>query len=169
MARAGRILLILLLLYASWLGMMLLHELGHLAHAFASGAVIERVDIPLWGFSQTHLRTNPRPLIVAWGGTIWGSLLPLAVWLLMQRLALRGHRLAQFFAGFCLIANGLYLGLGWTLDAGDAADLRRLGAPEWVMACIGLIAFAGGLILWHRMGPRPGFRAAKGTTKSHSA
>ena len=148
-ARAG---LFLLVLYASWMGMLLVHEAGHMLHAVGRGGTVAGVDFPLLGFSQTHVEPNPHPLLVAWGGPIWGSLLPLAAWLVTHRLRVRGRKLAQFFAGFCLIANGAYVALGWTLDTGDAADLRGMGTPEWLMLVIGLAAMAGGLLLWHMLG-----------------
>jgi hypothetical protein len=45
--------------------------------------------------------------------------------------------LPRFFAGFCLIANGIYLGVGSFSGVGDAGDLLRYGAPRGT-----LIAFA---------------------------
>jgi hypothetical protein len=59
----------------------------------------------------------------------------------------------QLFAGFCLIANGVYLGVGWIDNAGDAGDLLRRGTPVWVLVGFGLLASGGGLYLWHRLGP----------------
>ena len=61
----------------------------------------------------------------------------------------RVRRLAQLFAGFCLVANGAYLGVGWTLPAGDAADLRHYGTPVAAMIVFGVAATTAGLLLWH--------------------
>lgn len=60
----------------------------------------------------------------------------------------------QFWAGFCLIANGAYLGVGWTMRAGDAGDLLRHGTPVGVMVLFGAVAFSAGLALWHLLGKR---------------
>jgi hypothetical protein len=142
-------------LYASWLGMMAVHEVGHVLHARISGGVVLRVSVPLAGFSITEFSSNPHPHFVAWGGAIWGTLLPLMIWGASRALRFRFLRATQFFAGFCLIANGLYLGVGWTTRAGDAADLVRHGTPVWVLVACGAIATTSGLILWHRLGSIP--------------
>jgi hypothetical protein len=146
-----RPILILAGAYISWLGMMALHEAGHVAHARLSGGTVERVSIPLIGFSQTFYATNPNPRFVTWGGPIWGSILPLiflAAAMAFQKL----RRAVQFFAGFCSIANGAYIGLGWTMRAGDAAELVKHGEAVWRLIAFGLVAGAVGLYLWHRLG-----------------
>ena len=81
----------------------------------------------------------------------------------LGRAARDGQPLAdpQLFAGFCLVANGAYIGVGWSLEAGDAADLLRMGTPVWLMIAFGLTASAGGLWLWHTLGPlRPAHAGA---------
>lgn len=139
-------------LYAAWLGMMAVHEAGHVLHARLSGGVVERVEIPLLGLSQTFYSANPRPHFVTWGGPVWGCLVPL----MALAAVMRGPRLlrqtGQCFAGFCLVANGAYLGVGWIDGASDAGELRAHGTPVWLMVVIGLIAVAAGLLLWHRLG-----------------
>jgi hypothetical protein len=143
---------LLLALYPCWLGMMAVHEAGHVMHAWASGGRVSAVRVPLAGFSITKLSSNPRPAFVAWGGPVWGSILPLAAWAVFRAFRWRGLRGAQFFAGFCLIANGAYLGAGALNRAGDAGDLQRHGSPAWVLIAFGAIAIIGGLFLWHRLG-----------------
>lgn len=140
------------LLYACWLGMMAVHELGHVLHAWLTGATVSAVRIPLVGFSITQFATNPHPHFVAWGGAVWGCVLPLAVWAVFHLRRWPGRYIVQFFAGFCLIANGVYLGVGWTRGAGDAGDLLAYGTPVWVMIAFGIVAAAAGLYLWHLLG-----------------
>ena len=149
-AMAGRrALLAATLLYGTWMGMMTVHELGHMLHAWLSGGRVVQVHLPLIGFSQTIVHPNPHEQFVVWGGPIWGILIPL--------LACGGFRMAgrhvpnllTFFTGFCLIANGAYLGMGWTKRAGDAADLRRLGVSPAVLIAFGLICMTAGLLAWH--------------------
>jgi len=155
MTRSGAILKslgIAVLLYATWVGMMAVHELGHCVHAWVSGGVIRRVSIPLLGFSQTFFRFNPHPHFVVWGGPIWGSVLPLLLLLLVPRRWSTARNLVQFFAGFCLIANGAYLGVGWTMGVGDAGDLLWHGTPAWVLVAFGVVAVSAGLYLWHLLG-----------------
>jgi hypothetical protein len=148
-----------LALYACWLGMMAVHEAGHVLHAWAGGGSVARVYLPPAGFSRTVLSANPRPLFVAWGGPAWGCVIPLILMLLtrlaarfMARPPKRARLAAMFFAGFCLVANGAYVGTGWTLRAGDGADMLRHGTPPWVMCGFGFVAVSAGLFLWHRIG-----------------
>jgi hypothetical protein len=143
-----RILLTPALLYAAWLGMLTLHETGHALHALLSGGKVDRITLPLIGFSRTDLSLNPHPQWVAWGGPVWGCLVPLVL-LAIAHATHRAVRAARLFAGFCLIANGAYLGLGPAMTAGDAHDLLRHGAPTWTLIAFGILAFTAGLYLWH--------------------
>lgn len=132
--------------------MMAAHEAGHCLHAHFSGGRVERVTLPIFGFSRTELARNPHPQFVAWGGAVWGGLIPLMLLLGVRRSFARAWRLAAFFAGFCLIANGAYIGLGPFMTAGDGHDLVRHGAPGWTLVLFGTIALCAGLYLWHRAG-----------------
>jgi hypothetical protein len=161
-SRIVRPVLLVAVLYGCWLGMMLMHECGHVLHAWASGAKVERVVLPLLGFSRTDLAENPRPLFVSWGGAVWGSLLPLVLLAIACAIRLRYWRVCLFFAGFCLIANGAYLAFGSFCLAGDAGDLLQHGAPQWTLFLYGAVTMPLGLLLWHWLGPRLGLgNAAK--------
>ena len=153
------LLLVLAGLYPCWLGMMAVHEAGHVLHAWLSGATVSAVRVPLAGYSITELSTNPHPHFVAWGGPVWGSVLPALAWALLRTARWPGWRVAQFFAGFCLIANGVYLGVGWITRAGDAGDIANHGTPIPVLIGFGLAATGAGLYLWHLLG-RTSVRAA---------
>ena len=84
---------------------------------------------------------------------MWGCVIPLAVLrFLLWRKMHRAARFSQFFAGFCLIANGAYLGVGSFIRAGDAGDLFRYGTPQWLLIAFGVVTMSGGLYLWHRLG-----------------
>jgi hypothetical protein len=145
----------------SWMGMMAVHELGHALHAWISGGAVVRVILHPAAFSRTDVSPNPQPQLVAWGGAIWGCLLPLAAWAIVRRVKPAHADLAAFFAGFCLIANGAYLGVGAFSQAGDAGDLLAHGARRWQLVLFGLIATAAGLYLWNGLaayfglGPSP--------------
>jgi hypothetical protein len=152
---------VMLLVYLSWLSMMGLHEFGHVLHAWLSGGHVSSVHFGLFEFSETELSSDPHLQFVAWGGPIWGCLIPLIVYGLVVKLrVLRLERLCCFFAGFCLIANGGYIGIGWIDGVGDAGTLLRHGASPWALALSGLAAMAGGLYLWHRLGPGFGLAPA---------
>jgi hypothetical protein len=142
----------LLLLYFAWLAMMAVHEFGHVLAAYLTGATVTHVSLPLLGFSRTDVVHNTHPAIVAWGGPVGGCLLPLLAWLIARPISPTLAKLAQFFAGFCLIINGLYVGIGWTNAAGDAGDLLRHGMPVVALIGFGAVATCAGLYLWHRLG-----------------
>jgi hypothetical protein len=96
------------LLYATWIGMLATHELGHCMHAWLSGGRVVRVSIPPLGFSQTIVHPNPHELWVVWGRPVWGMVLPAVMWIAGSLLPLpadrRGARgIMRFFAGFCLM------------------------------------------------------------------
>lgn len=161
-----RVLNLAVLLYGSWLGMLVIHECGHVIAAAFSGGSVEHVEIPLLGFSRTDLLRNPRPLIVAWGGPIGGVLLPLLGWSLVRWFRPRPPRWLTFFTGSCLVANGVYLGVGVFFPVGDAADLLQHGAPRWSLAAFGMVAIVGGLAFWHSMGSLQAQRPAEKPVKS---
>jgi hypothetical protein len=160
--RAG---LIVFIGYASWLLMMAVHESGHVLNAWLSGGHVARVHFGFFEFSETELSQNPHPQFVAWGGPVWGCLIPIAVFALARGRRANARRYLCFFAGLCLIANGAYIGLGWLNAAGDAGTLLREGVPRWLMVLVGLPTLAAGLYLWHRLGPRPGLSLRASTTK----
>jgi hypothetical protein len=143
-------------LLAAWLGMQQLHELGHVLGAQLTGGHVQQVALPLFGFSRTDLSRNPRPLAVAWAGPIFGALAPLLMWFAADRLKFSGAFVLRFLAGFCLLANGLYLGVGSFDRVGDCGDLLRHGAPIWHLWLFGLATAPLGLGLWHGLGPKFG-------------
>ncbi len=157
-ARLRQVLLLSTFIPWCWLAMMVVHEGGHVAAAYITGATIEQVTLHPLAISRTDLGENPNPLLVSWAGALVGSVVPLMAWALMQWYAVTWSPMVRFFAGFCLVANGVYLGFGaWNGD-GDAGDLLRAGAASWQLICFGIFATAVGLWLWHGLGSAFGFR-----------
>lgn len=148
-----RVFAISLLLAASWYAMMLVHELGHVIAAWSTGSRVEAVRVPWLGFSQTIVPTTDWPRVVAAGGPALGSALPMLAWLIMRSVPRirRGTAcaIARFFAGFCLLANGAYIGSAVLLPVGDSEDLVRMGVPAWMLALIGWSAAAAGVAIWN--------------------
>lgn len=151
----------------SWLWMQSCHELGHVALALATGATVENVNLFPTQLSRTDIGLNPRPLLVVWGGPVVGVLLPLTVWLGAWALRSPHAFLARFFAGFCLVANGAYIGVGSFDRVGDCGDMLRHGTPIWVLWAFGVAGVCAGFLCWHHLGHAFGFgRDAKPVTRS---
>jgi hypothetical protein len=162
MERFYQVVLILATVVSSWLAMMVAHELGHVIHALISGGVVIKVVLCPWEFSRTDVSPNPAPLFVAWGGAIWGVLLPMLLWLAARLAVASFSYLTAFFAGFCCVANGAYIGVGSVGGAGDAGDLLRHGAAHWHLLLYGVTAVALGLWIWNGLGPRFGLGVSEG-------
>jgi hypothetical protein len=155
--------LIVSTLVASWLGMQAVHECGHVLGATVSGGAIKKIVLNPLTISRTDLDINPAPLFVVWAGPIFGVLGPLAAWILAVPLRPPGTFILRFFAGFCLIANGAYIGCGSFLGIGDSGEMLRHGSPRWLLWLFGAVTLPVGLWLWHGMGPNFGLGASKGT------
>jgi hypothetical protein len=155
---------IVALLPLCWLAMMSVHEAGHVIGAWLSGGVVSKVVLHPLAISRTDLAHNPHPLFVTWAGPIFGSVAPLAAYLVLRAIPLTlrsklpsprplpGTHLFRFFAGFCLIANGAYLGIGSFDRVGDTGELLKLGTPMWVLWAFGMMTIPAGFWLWHRLG-----------------
>lgn len=151
-SRAWQALLIGTLLPLCWLWMMVVHEFGHAAALWASGGTVARVVLHPLTISRTDPGLNPQPVLEVWAGPLVGALLPLAALALARATSFADAYLLQFFAGFCLIANGCYIGVGSIDPVGDARELLRLGTPVWQLALFGLASVPLGLYLWHGQG-----------------
>ena len=162
MNRFFQILLIGSVLVLSWLGMMIVHEFGHVLNAWISRGEVSKVVLHPLEFSRTDLARNPHSLFVAWGGAIIGTVLPLVILGLVKSLRLSSYYLFQFFAGFCLVVNGIYLAVVSFLKAADPGDLMRHGTPQWMLIFYGVVAFPLGLFLWNGLGVHFGFGKAQG-------
>jgi hypothetical protein len=152
-----------------WLAMQAVHELGHVVAAKASGSVIVKVVLHPLEISRTEVTHNARPLLVAWAGPIVGAFAPLLLWLAWRALRWPELALVQFFAGFCLIANGAYLGVGAIHPVGDALEIARYGGAAWELALFGLATIPPAFWLWHGLGPAFGFGPASRTIPPHFA
>ncbi|MBT3378259.1 MAG: hypothetical protein HN742_38405 [Lentisphaerae bacterium] len=148
----------------SWYGMMAVHEAGHCLGALATGATIEAVKIPVIGFSRTDFSKGDCPLFVVWAGPLLGATMPVVLLALLRAVGARARHALQFFVGFCLLANGAYIGLGAFSGAGDCRQLAQHGSPGWTLVAFGVLSFGGGLYVWHRMGPLRNWFASNSRT-----
>ncbi len=139
-------------LFGSWFLMQGVHELGHVLGAWISGGHVERVVLNPLEISRTDVQPNPQPLVVVWTGPAFGALFPLAIWAVFRIRQWRFTELLQFFAGFCLIANGAYIGFGSLARIGDSGEMLRYGSPIWLLWLFGAVTILLGLWLWHGLG-----------------
>lgn len=169
MKRLNQFILIGSFLPFCWLAMMAVHELGHVLAAWATGGKVTKVVLHPLAISRTDVVNRSHPLAVVWGGPVVGMLLPLLVWLVFHCFRLPGSYLPRFFAGFCLIANGVYLGVGSFTRVGDADELLRNGAPTWQLWLFGLLTVPPGIALWNNLGPHFGLGEARGNVDAWAA
>jgi len=162
MKRRDQVVLIVSFVGFSWLGMQAVHELGHVLGAWLTGGDIDKVVLHPLTISRTDVSYNPNPLVEIWAGPLVGVLLPLVILLLARRLRASALYLFRFFAGFCLVANGVYIGLDSFGGSGDGAELVHYGTPRLLLMAFGAITFAGGMWLWNGLGSHFGLGEAKG-------
>jgi hypothetical protein len=140
----------------SWLGMQAVHESGHVLGAWLTGGRVARVVLHPLTISRTDLAHNPSPLVVVWAGPAVGIAVPLLIWAVAAAARLPGAFVLRFFAGFCLLANGLYIGVGSFDRVGDCGEMLRHGSEPWQLWLFGAATAPAGLWLWHRQGPHFG-------------
>ena len=170
--RLHQVLLIGTFLPLCWFGMMAVHELGHVLGALVTGGRIERVVLHPLTISRTDVYPSPAPMMVVWAGPIVGVLLPLALLTVARIGKWKWTYLPQFFTGFCLIANGGYIGAGSFLGNDNGSDpgvMLAYGSPICLLWLFAVAAFPLGLYLWNRLGPSFGLGTDKGTVDHRAA
>jgi hypothetical protein len=160
--RLPQLALIASTLAGSWLGMQAVHELGHVLGAWLTGGQVERVVLHPLTISRTDLAENPCPLAVVWAGPVFGALAPVLLWSVAALFRLPGAFVLRFFAGFCLVANGAYIGGGSLGGISDCGEMLRHGSPAWQLWAFGVVTVPAGVWLWHRQGPHFGLGPARG-------
>lgn len=162
MNRVHQAVLIFSTALGSWLGMQDVHELGHVTAAWLTGGRVSHVVVDPLAISRTDLSENPKPQIVVWGGPIFEALVPLLLWLAARAARLHGAFVLRFFAGFCLIANGAYIGAGSSSRIGDAGEMLKHGAARWQLWLFGAMTVPTGLWLWNGLGSQFGLGRSRG-------
>ena len=143
-----RLLFLLLFLLFCWFGMEAVHECGHVLAAWSSGATVERVV--LWPISRTDTHDVHYHLLVFGAGAVFGAIYPVLLWGIVRLLCCDVAYLFRFFAGFCLIANGAYIGCDFSVTGPtDAGLLIEHGASRWILVAFGILCVSFGLFLWH--------------------
>ena len=143
-----RAVFLLLFLTACWFGMLAVHELGHVLAAWSSGTRVEQ--IVLFPISQTVVTDVEHPLFVYGAGAVFGTAFPVLLWLTVRLFRWLTAYLFRFFAGFCLVANGAYIGCDFSVAGPtDAGLLIEHGTSRLVLILFGILCMSSGLFLWH--------------------
>jgi hypothetical protein len=142
--------------------MQVVHEFGHVLGAWATGGKVVKVVLSPVVFSRTEVAPNPHPLTVVWAGPVVGCLLPALALLIAKAARCPVIYLFRFFAGFCFVANGVYIAGGSFLKSADPGNMLQFGSPQWSLILFGSVAFSIGLFLWHRQGVYFGFSESGG-------
>ena len=135
-------------LLLSWYPFMCTHEFGHIISAKLNGGQVEEVILVPWRFSQTVISGSTDSLMDVWAGPFIGVLVPCLLCLTLKIIR-KSNFYTTTFCGFCLLANGLYLGVGWIDKVGDCKDILANGGNVTSMIIFGLCACASGLLFWH--------------------
>jgi hypothetical protein len=141
----------------SWLAMQVVHEFGHILAARATGATVEKVVLLPWTLSRTEVSPPAFPQIYHLSGALTGMLLPVILWLFGRLAKLRETFLLRFFAGFCLVANGVYLVAGIFYPMTDSGGYLAAGGSGWIPVAIGIPAVVAGFFLWNGQSKHFGF------------
>lgn len=154
--------LIVSTILGSWLGMQAVHESGHVFGAMVTHGTVDRVVLHPLTISRTDLSENPSPLLVVWAGPVFGVVAPVVAWAITAIARMTGAFVLRFFAGFCLIANGVYIGAGSFDGVGDCGQMLRHGSDAWHLWAFGAVTAPLGLLLWHGQGSHFGLGPKKG-------
>ena len=92
-------------------------------------------------------------------GPLFGVIFPFIIFLIFRISKFKQVFLFRFFAGFCFVANGVYISYVQPEGSLDPAIMLANGTPKWVIILFGVIMVASGLFLWH--GQRKHFGLAK--------
>ena len=152
MQRLHQFVFVASLLAMSWFAMMACHELGHVVGALVTGGTVEQVVLHPLTISRTDISPNPNPSVVVWFGPIFGCVLPVVCYWIVPRRMTIVHKIAMFFAGFCLLANGAYIAFGSFDRVGDCGKMLQHGSPLWTLLLFGALTIPLGFYIWHRMG-----------------
>ncbi len=152
MPRLTKFVFVVSLLVVSWLLMQVVHEFGHVTGAWLTAGRVRRLVLHPLAISRTDVSPNPSPLLVVWLGPIVGGLLPSLAMFLVPARHPGASGSVEFFAGYCLTANGAYIAIGSIDQVGDCAAMLQLGTPHWVLLGFGAVTIPLGLYIWHKLG-----------------
>lgn len=135
-----------------WLATLLVHELGHVVAAFATGGRIAAVELRPGWLPHTLVQPNPAPNLVLWSGFVMGIAAPqAAAWLVKLNIGLIDSSVRSW-AAFCVLFSGVYLVAGCWERLTDSGQLAAEGWPRWLLiavgATLGVLGYARSRAAW---------------------
>lgn len=161
-SRSQQVILVISFMGFSWLMMQVVHELGHIVFTILPGGQVEKVVLHPLTFSRTDISSNPQPLLQVWGGPIVGIALPIVIWGIASLFRTSYLSFFRFFAGFCCIANGAYIGFAPDSPGLDTQVMLSLGSERWLLVIFGVTMIALGLWFFNSTGRIFGFGVPDG-------
>lgn len=140
-----------ILLPVFWWAMMAVHEAGHVLSVKWNGGTVDHVELRPWLLSQTERHGSAHELMDLWAGPLFGSFIPVLIWLMIRKRSQVAAIYSGFWAEFCLIINGGYLALGWLAGTNnDSGEIVAMGTSPIILVSIGLVLLGIGLYGMHR-------------------
>lgn len=136
-ASARPLLLAVPLLGWAWLSCMLIHELGHVLGAWATGGRLVLVNVRPFVFSTTLVEPNPMPGVVLWSGFLLGWLVALFAIPLWRVHVHPVGPIAKAWSAYCWLSMGSYLALAMGERFSDTGLLLKLGWSPLLLCCVG--------------------------------
>jgi len=128
---------------------VVLHEIGHVVAAWASGGKPHSLRLHPFSTSSVEVVPDPRPLVTHAAGVVAPPLVGLALLRALRAIRTTPLRLPLLvIPSVACASSGLYLLVGITLEVGDAAVLSQGGIPRAVLIATGLgCIFASALLV----------------------
>jgi|GEM_PF-1182897 len=130
-----------------WVLMLLTHEIGHFIAAEMTGGEVMATNLLPWVLPYTLVEPNPSPQVVAWGGMLSGTLIPLVAWLATRAARPNWSLFPWGLLGGCWLANGCYLAVAGGESLTDTGVLLSLGWPSVLLVTIGIVIAIPGYLI----------------------
>lgn len=114
--------------------MTLTHELGHVIAGILGGAKLIQLELRPWHLPHSQFASDAHPQLTLWAGPVLGCLIPLAVAVVVRR------RAGWFVGWFCVLANALYLLLGYVSGDGELDSAKMIAAGTRPIELLGFVA-----------------------------
>ena len=122
------------------------HELGHVVGAIVQGARPIKLNLLPWQIPSSLFQGESQRWLTLWAGPLIGCAFPASIAWITQN-----HQ-ARFVAAFCLLANGIYLLIGYfSGDAFlDSTLMVRADTPILLLLAVAAVMTVVGYVVFRR-------------------